>query len=722
MKKILIAAALITGSAICLQGNSYGHGGTYRGPGDTVPAGGGGGTGGGPATPGSGGPATPGPGGPTTPGPATPGAPGGAPGAPAGPRTQGGGDQGPDLSVWQFWWGFNKEPYLNLRAAVHAGSVLTGSDDFFLGRGEQGTAKDTMRPSEEVIRGKVVPALKKILKEERNNNILSGAMVALAKIGDDPKAESGKSEMAAEFIRFLGDPTQEVAETAALCLGILASDSQDNIDILIGIVNDDAKKVNEAIAKVGSDLPKVSGKFNFRNQAFAAYGLGLIGAKSNDDAKKKQIANALATMADGPAKKLGNYDVSVACLVAMGLVPMRIDEPAMATPIDVKKGFTKPTTGLENRLDQIAWLMAYYQDVANVYLVRAHVPRAAAQLLSGLPAGPDGKNWVREAVAGRFIEDMDKLAKTDNEIKQSCIIALGQIGDCDADALDEKLREQLMEVKEELADQMARNYAAIALAHAAGRPGSGENPLAGLDGKKGVRAFLIDQLDKGKGTYKAWAGLAIGVLERSLSDAKQPTSSDMRMAMRGALKDAKQPMEVGAFAVSLGIMQDQDSKDLLRDKLANTSEDEARGYTAVALGLVSDRSAIEPIQAIIKNSKYRPDLLKSAAIGLGLLGDKTIVDSLVVMLGDATGLASQAAISSALGFIGDARSIDPLIALMQDKQKTDNARGFAAAALGIVADKEMLPWNTKISVNINYRANTPTLTSPSAGTGILDIL
>jgi len=43
-------------------------------------------------------------------------------------------------------------------------------------------------------------------------------------------------------------------------------------------------------------------------------------------------------------------------------------------------------------------------------------------------------------------------------------------------------------------------------------------------------------------------------------------------------------------------------------------------------------------------------------------------------------------------------------------------------ALGIVADKEELPWNTKISVNINYRANTQTLTSPDAGTGILDIL
>jgi len=75
----------------------------------------------------------------------------------------------------------------------------------------------------------------------------------------------------------------------------------------------------------------------------------------------------------------------------------------------------------------------------------------------------------------------------------------------------------------------------------------------------------------------------------------------------------------------------------------------------------------------------------------------------------------------ALGFIGDSRSIDPLVSMLEDKSLTDSARGFAAVALGIVADKEPLPWNSKISVDINYRANTTSLTSPE-GTGILDIL
>jgi hypothetical protein len=91
------------------------------------------------------------------------------------------------------------------------------------------------------------------------------------------------------------------------------------------------------------------------------------------------------------------------------------------------------------------------------------------------------------------------------------------------------------------------------------------------------------------------------------------------------------------------------------------------------------------------------------------------------MLSKAKGLATQSAISSALGMIGDVNSIDPLIGLLENKEVVDTARGFAAVALGIVCDKEDLPWNTKIAVNTNYRANTVTLTG-EGGTGILDIL
>ena len=136
---------------------------------------------------------------------------------------------------------------------------------------------------------------------------------------------------------------------------------------------------------------------------------------------------------------------------------------------------------------------------------------------------------------------------------------------------------------------------------------------------------------------------------------------------------------------------------------------------------MADRSDIAPIQEVVRGSKYKPELLKQTAIALGLLGDKELVPELIKMLEEAKGLATQAAISTALGAIGDSRSIDPLVEMLLNKQITDTARGFAAVALGIVCDKEDLPWNSKISTNINYRANTVTLTGEGS-TGVLDLL
>ena len=93
-----------------------------------------------------------------------------------------GGDVGPDLTVWDFWWGFNKDPYLNLKTHIYGGT-MTGDDDFFLGSGEK-RPRNSLRPSESDVRGRVVPALLELLRTERSNDIVTAAMMALAKIGD----------------------------------------------------------------------------------------------------------------------------------------------------------------------------------------------------------------------------------------------------------------------------------------------------------------------------------------------------------------------------------------------------------------------------------------------------------------------------------------------------------------------------------------------------------
>jgi len=684
-----------------LQDNSFAHGGTYRGPRDIVPPGGGGGGGGGGSpTPGPTGPSAPGGTGPKTPSPGSPTAPGG-PSTGPGPITGGGTSEAADLSQWTYWWAFNKEPYLNLKSAVHSGAVVTGSLEFYLGRG-QNQARDMLRPGELEIRQKVVPALVRALATEQSNDILSSCLVALAKIGDT-KDESGSSRMAEEIKRFLTHGNAEVAETAAVALGILANDA--NTKLLIAMMENDLSALrNEHGLEIHTDLAT-------RTRAFAAYALGLIGSSSASEETRRQINAACIKLLDGVGKTMGTRDVQVACLTSIGLTPLMVEagNDSEATPAQ---------GGPSTLKDQLQWLLGFYLDETNNFLIRAHAPTAMGRLLQGV----DDPSLETE-VASQLEADLAKKSGKQNEIRQSCALALGQIGDCDGDELDVEIRAALMAAHDS-GDLQTSHFALIGLAQVAGRPGTGAgDPIAAVmaDKKEGnPRAFLAQQLVKGSRTAQTWSALAIAVMERSLDDAQQDSSTEMKDLLRTVLADAKSPDHVGAYSIACGIARETRAKDALIKNLDDVRDIEARGYTAVALGLMNETSAIAPIQAIVKKSQYQAELLKSAAIGLGLLGDKKLVPELTAMLDQAAGLSSQAAISSALGFIGDSRSIDPLIAMLEDDQKTDLARAFAAVALGIVADKEELPWNSKIGVNINYRANTTTLTDGKGG--ILDIL
>jgi len=694
MKKLLVLCALLVAGSLCLQDISIGHGGTYRGPGDTVPPGGGGGGGGaGPSAPGPSGPSSGGPSGPAAPGPATGGPSSGGPAArPAGPST-GPAAQGSNLDLWEFWWGFNKDQYLNLKSAIYAG-LVTGGDDYFLGGGTKSQSKSTLKPSEEAIRQKIVPALKEALEKERANDIVTGAMIALAKIGD-AKNEAGESEFEKIISKFLSDGSQEIHETAAVALGILANDA--SVKTLESLLKD----TPEGRKKVGNGK-----EVDYRTRAFAAYGLGLIGARTASNDVKKDIAGILIDTL-GKADN-SQRDVKVAALVSLGLV--RIDIDKSESP-DAK---SSPTS---SRQSEIKFIHRFFLEPTNPFLVRAHAPTAMARLLDQAPAD------LRDSIAKSLVEALSDHSKEQNEVQESCVLALGQIGTCEKTKIDTEIRDTLKHIGEKGRDEQSKNFAMIALAQIGGRFGSGESIEKPIEE---TRTYLLTNMTKGKSSVRSWAGLSVGVMERAVLDNNnkfgQTPSGSAKESLRGALKDCVEPEQMGAFAIGCGICKDTEAKDILVEKLKKVGTDQAKGYVAVALGLIDARDATKTIQEIVRESKYKPELMKQAAIGLGLLGDKELVPDLVKMLEDAKGLATQAAISSALGFIGDSRSIDPLVAMLKNSQLTASARGFAAVALGIVADKEPLPWNSKISTNINYRANTPTLTDSAQGTGILDIL
>ena len=89
-------------------------------------------------------------------------------------------------------------------------------------------------------------------------------------------------------------------------------------------------------------------------------------------------------------------------------------------------------------------------------------------------------------------------------------------------------------------------------------------------------------------------------------------------------------------------------------------------------------------------------------------------------LRSAKSLASQAGVARALGVAGSLSTLDPLAKMLRDTSLTSGARAFAAVALGMVCDRERLPWNAFLSAGVNYPSATATLSDGQAG--ILDIL
>ena len=694
MKQRWMVAALAMAGLLLVPEGAHGHGGQYKGPGDTVPPGGRPGTGG----PGGPGPGTPGGGGPGTPGTLPR---GGGPAGGAGGATSPGSSMGPttDLTEWTFWWEFNKDPILNLKRHIAKGARSTGPEGFFLGHGVR-FGEINMRPDETQIRGVVVPALLAALeREDSHQDIVTACLVALAKIGV-PADDNGESTFDQLMVRYLPSKVQEVSETATVALGILANPTARTYlrDLLL---DNDAGRALVA-----------RGEVPYPTRAFAAYGLGLTGARNKGDDLHAEIIRTLVETIESTAKS--DRDVQVACLIALGLVAA----PNVDPPRGAEEDGVSPAACLTAQLD---YLIDFVGDERHHPLVRAHVPTALCRLLDGFGADEEGYLRYKGKIGDLLRERTAPRTREKPEVVQSAVLALGLLGDADDDPRDAAIRAALAKIPADVNDIQARRFALIAMAKAGSRRGEGGDPT---DGTKEAAAFLLGQLTKGKAGVRPWAGLALGILGAGLQEAEVAPEvvTNIGTALRESLRGKESPSTMAGIALGAGILGDLGAEERLLELLAETKDEEACGYVALALGLLGDTAAISPIEAVLERSKYAPDLLRQAAIALGLLGDKEVVPRLIGMLESASSLASQAAISSALGFIGDSRSVAPLVALLEKQEVTPLARAFAAVALGIVADKEDLPWNAKISVDLNYRASTVTLTDEQTSNGVLDIL
>jgi hypothetical protein len=586
-----------------------------------------------------------------------------------------------------------------------AGPVTTGSE-YFLGFGRSQTAPQDLRPSEVDVRERIRPALARALEEEASDAIVSSALIALARLGDDPRdVGAGLSPLAQLFRKHLTSASQEIQETAALALGILANER--NVFLLANLLEED----RDALRALGVDL---RGDVPQRTRAFAAYALGLI-ARSASVPARAEIVRIVAERLEAEGRSAARSDLAVACITALGIAPLpwRVG----AQPASRKTG-PDARIDLRSRQDQIAWLLELCDDPQLPKVASAHLPVAVARLLCDV----DDAGELRVRAVARLARDLAPLEPVDALRRQGSALALGLIVDADEDPSDVIARRALAAAVSGVADASARSFAMLSLAQASSRPGRGEGePLAALHGPEGTRAFLLERLVQGRSWLASWAALALGVMEFDLREHGQGESLEVRAELLHQLDGARAAEKVGALSIAVGLCGGAESARGLRAALARSSDPEAQVHIAVALGMAGQDQDLQPLLALARASTYRPALMEAASIGSALLGGRGVCTELVALLEGSTGVASQASLCRGLGFIGDRRSIDALVALLCDRERPDLARSFAAVALGLVADKQDLPWGSAIGSQANYGADVPTFWEPYGSSGVLNL-
>jgi len=590
-----------------------------------------------------------------------------------------------DDTTWEQWWEFNKDPYLRLRDAVRSGGLSTGDDgDFPVGATLRPSDHTSLRPSAETIQGEILPALKKAIDSTEQRDINSSCMVAMAKIGVDHPDFTLRSVFAQRLAK--GD--QEVRETAALALGIAAIAGEAELELLIGLALDQERGRSAS-----------GGPINYRTRAFAAYGLGLVANKTTDLAVKRKSFAALKTLLEDDT--LTNRDLKVAAINGMAILNI-------PTSTDADRAM----------LDEVLQALDGYflqQLGASECLIQSHVPTAVAKLVPR--DHPDAERY--KALFAAELQEKGKWKRSGNEIPESCALALGVLArpfdsvDDEANP-DNRYSKLLATTSSRHADQQTRYFSYVAL----GQIGGAKN-----------EQFLLKSFDAaaGHGTEQAWCALALGVLTHGrLAAEPSATGNPLVVAtLHTALKQAKNPEVVGALAISLGLCRGRVAAEEMRARMeASVAKEGMAGHLAVGLALMDDRASVPTLRQLVRESVRRFGFLQKAAIALGKLGDKRVADDLQGMLGERsetnTNLAKLSAIASAIGLIGDRRSVAPLQRMLFDSNLGELPRAFAAVALGGVADKEPLPWNSKLAVGANYRAQVETLSNKS--TGVLDIL
>jgi hypothetical protein len=566
------------------------------------------------------------------------------------------------------WWFFHREEFLDLKRVLARGGVRSRDELVEIAAKTQSA--------------QVREALCAALEQREHPELTLGAMLAAARIGD-----GGEHPELLHFgprIRaLLSSPRSELADLAALSLGVLTSSSE--LSALESVLRD-----NEAGRKlVGAR------SVSQRQRCFAAYGLGLYGARTQDKRERQIIARALTDMLQREDGR--SLELDVACIQAFSIVPLPMERAESRTAAWI------------SRQTQVRFLSEFAARPTLGQQVEAHALVALGEL-----ARHSSPSVAEQALTRSFQRLRDPA--TPASIRAGAVHALAAAGDADADPLDAHIGSELVR-SAQLRDMSERASGLIGLAQTARRAGTGETPLAR---REALRKELLAGLESGRARVAAWSALALGVLEHGVMSEGSAADGATCAALRKAMSSSQTTEERSALAIAIGLSRDPEGAAMLHEALEADCEDTLRGYLALGLGLAGRTESAPALRELALGSKNKPFLLEQSAVALALLGDRTHAPVLIEQLKESRSLAAQAWLSRVIGMISESESVPALLQILQNEKLGQDPRAQAALALGRILDQEPLPWIQPYSSTLDYRNPTAAMIAGD-GSGLLEL-
>jgi len=507
---------------------------------------------------------------------------------------------GEGFERWEFWWEHNKDPFLQLKARLSKMAVTSGSGGGLTGRVKKGEAVSANRPSPTEVRTLIVPVLLDGLTKTQADIVDSAALA----IGRTVGAENADKVIVDALIKTIGHKEKTAREAATLALGVLGA--TDAIDTLRSILND-AKEARQLTSHPEGVEPLV--------RAFSAASLKLLHTQS-------AVGDLKNVVNDSKTPNLGLKGMAV---LALGMMQ-------------------------ENHDEIVSFLLGLMQDKSLNNLVRAQAPIALGRLNRATDVGsPAVHHVLSPKIIPLFQDD-----KTDNDLRRSLAICIGMIGTIeDSDAI-----ESLMGAVANAKDDQTRHFSIMALAEIGAK--DSEPAKHGDAHAKLKEFFLRELTAPKRITHQPYGALGFAVYARNeklppelkqeasqkLQDAFNATTNPSyqgAMAIGLGLLDARsaaedlwkkyedsndQPLK-GYIAVSLGLMRDTTRSVALREEIKKKGlEQKFRLQLARSLGLMSDADALPALIDYLKSAETLAEI-SSAAQAVGLIGDKSAVNPLL---------------------------------------------------------------------------------------------